>query len=224
MENRLSHFEISRILNILAETYPEAHCELNFTTPFQLLIATMLSAQSTDKKVNTVTEKLFAHCQTPEDFLILGQFGLEQAIKELGLFHNKARNILATCSTMLDRYGGQVPQALEELISLPGVGRKTASVVSSNAFGLPAFAVDTHVFRVSNRIGLANSSQVNKVEDQLKLAIAKEKWSLAHHWLIWHGRRLCTARKPACHSCPINLYCYSFKTGSSLQRKAKRPN
>jgi len=199
--------EINEVLNILEQTYPKAHCELEYRTPFQLLVATMLSAQSTDKTVNKVTEKLFVEYPTVHDFLRLGQGELEQEIKQIGLYRNKAKNILAMCKELVNRFGGEVPSNLDDLMSLPGVGRKTANVVLSNAFGIPAIAVDTHVFRVSNRIGLAAARDVEETERQLMGNIPKDKWSAAHHWLIWHGRRICDARKPKCEMCPVSLHC-----------------
>jgi len=203
----------NEILDILSDTYPDAHCELNHRTPFQLLVATILSAQSTDKTVNKVTDRLFIEYPSLEEFLQLSEDVLEKKIKEIGLYRNKAKNILNMCRDLLVRFKGQVPSNMEELVSLPGVGRKTANVVLSNAFGIPAIAVDTHVFRVSNRIGLANSDNVEKTEKQLMQIIPKDKWSKAHHWLIWHGRRICHARKPECHACPIKMYC---KTGKII--------
>lgn len=205
------------VLKLLSLTYPEAYCELNFTTPFELLLATLLSAQSTDQRVNHVTGKLFAEYHTPEQFLQLSQTELETRIKEIGLFRNKAKNILALCHVLLEQFGGEVPHTLAELTALPGVGRKTANVVLSNAFGLPALAVDTHVFRVANRIGLAHSDRVDAVEHQLKQVIPEEKWSKAHHWLIWHGRRCCTARKPACAGCSIQAHCQYFRNALAAQ-------
>jgi endonuclease-3 len=205
--NELSIEEIGEILDILEQAHPNAHCELNYRTPFQLLIATMLSAQSTDKTVNKVTEKLFAKYPDLQDFLKLEQQELEQEIKEIGIYRNKAKNILATCKELVARFNGHVPDNMEDLTSLPGVGRKTANVVLSNAFGIPAIAVDTHVFRVSNRIGLASSDDVKEIERQLMQNIPRDKWSKAHHWLIWHGRRICGARKPKCETCPVGLHC-----------------
>jgi endonuclease III len=204
--------QVKEILNLLADTYPDAHCELDFTNPFQLLVATILSAQCTDKRVNVVTERLFQKYPTPQQILELKQEGLEAEIKECGLFRNKAKNILATCKVLLDKYGGEVPGSLEELVALPGVGRKTANVVGSNAFGIPAIAVDTHVFRVANRLGLANSDNVEKVEKQLQGAIPQDMWIAAHHWLIWHGRRVCEARRPKCEICPLQQNCKYAKT------------
>ncbi len=202
--------QASKILTVLEKTYPEAKCELNFTNPFQLLIATMLSAQSTDKKVNQVTEKLFQKYQSPSDFLELSQAELENEIKQIGIYRNKAKNILATCRALIESYKGQVPDNIDELITLPGVGRKTANVVVSVAFQIPAIAVDTHVFRVSNRLGLASSDKVDKIEEQLMEVIPKEKWIDTHHWLIWHGRRVCKAQRPNCKECSLIKLCPSF--------------
>lgn len=201
--------KVNHILDILAKTYPDAHCELDFSTPFELLIATMLSAQATDKKVNQVTVKLFKNYKSPEDFLALTQKEMENSIKEIGLYHNKAKNILATCHILVEQYGGKVPNSMESLTQLPGVGRKTANVVLSNAFNIPALAVDTHVLRVSNRLGLASGSNPDLIEKQLMAIIPRSQWIQAHHWLIWHGRRTCTARSPKCLECPLALLCPS---------------
>lgn len=197
-------------MNLLRESYPEAHCALHYGTPFQLLVATMLSAQSTDKTVNRVTETLFAKYSAVGDFLQLEQQALENEIREIGLYRNKAKNILAMCRELVTRFGGEVPANMEDLVSLPGVGRKTANVVLSNAFNVPALAVDTHVFRVSNRIGLADSDNVLDTEQQLLNGIPRELWSSAHHWLIWHGRNICSAKKPKCDLCSIVPYCRFF--------------
>lgn len=191
----------------LQRLYPEARAELNFSNPFETLIATILSAQCTDKRVNQVTEKLFAEIRSPAQMLTLSQEDLEERIHSCGVYRNKARNILATCRMLVDEYGGEVPGTLEELVKLPGVGRKTANVVYANAFGGDAIAVDTHVFRVSNRLGLAHASNVEKTEEQLMAAIPKELWSTAHHWLIFHGRRVCHARKPRCGECTLRAMC-----------------
>lgn len=197
------------ILALLEKTYPDAHCELNFSTPFELLIATMLSAQATDKKVNQVTEKLFRYYKTPEEFLTLSLTEMENSIKELGLYHNKAKNILVTCRILVEEHGGIVPNTMEALTQLPGVGRKTANVVLSNAFNAPALAVDTHVLRVSNRLGLATGTNPDMIEKQLKSCIPRSQWSQAHHWLIWHGRRICSARNPKCQGCLLSSLCPS---------------
>lgn len=199
--------DVDEILDVLENTYPDAQCELIHENPFQLLIATVLSAQTTDKKVNQVTEKLFKKYNTPQAFAALEQQKLEEEIREIGLYKNKAKNIIALCRMLIDEYNGEVPKTMEELIKLPGVGRKTANVVLSNAFGVPAIAVDTHVFRVSNRIGIAESKDVEGTEEQLMKSIPKKRWSKAHHLLIFHGRRTCAARKPKCESCPLAPRC-----------------
>jgi len=198
---------VDQILDTLYQMYPDAHCELNYTTPFELLIATILSAQCTDKRVNEITGPLFQKFNKPEHFIHLTQEELEEHIKGLGLYKNKSKNILETCRILYEKYNGEVPQTHAELEALPGVGRKTANVVLSNAFGVPAIAVDTHVFRVANRLGLAKSDNVDEVERQLMKRIPREKWSDAHHWLIWHGRRVCAARNPKCDVCPLREMC-----------------
>lgn len=198
------------IFDILQETFPEARCELDYRTPFELLIATILSAQCTDERVNLATRSLFAFASTPEAILSLGQPGLEREIRSLGLFHNKAKNILAVARVLMDDYAGQVPEDIEKLRQLPGVGQKTANVVASNAFGTPALAVDTHVFRVAHRLGLAQGKTPEKVEEELKQIFPREKWSLIHHLLIFHGRRICNARKPRCGECPLTRFCPAF--------------
>ena len=194
---------------ILEETYRGVKPALIFHNPFELLIAVILSAQCTDKRVNVVTERLFKKAATPEAIVGLGLSALEEEIRDCGLYHNKAKNIMAACQMLLSEYGGEVPKDFEALQRLPGVGRKTANVVMSVAFHQPAIAVDTHVFRVANRLKLATGSTPLEVEKGLQQAIPKEKWSDAHHWLIWHGRRLCKARKPLCGECPLQLVCPS---------------
>lgn len=205
MENK--NHKALLVMDRLTEMYPEAKCELDFGSNFQLLVATVLSAQATDKKVNEVTKELFKQYKTPEDFLTLTQAELEEKIKKIGLYRNKAKNILQMCRILATEYNGEVPGSMDDLTKLPGVGRKTANVVLSNGFGIPAIAVDTHVFRVSNRIGLANSKNVDETEKQLMNALPRDKWSLAHHLLIWHGRRICEAKKPKCERCGIQEVC-----------------
>jgi endonuclease III len=189
-----SREEIKEILDILERTYPDAKCELNYNNPFQLLIATMLSAQTTDKKVNEVTKILFQKYHTVQDFLNANIDDLEQDIRIIGLYRNKAKNIKNMCKMLVEEYHSEVPNSKEELVKLAGVGIKTANVVLSNAFNVPAIAVDTHVFRVSNRIGLANANDVIKTGKQLEEVISKDRWSKAHHLLIFHGRRICKAK------------------------------
>ncbi|MBS6599465.1 MAG: endonuclease III [Clostridium sp.] len=195
------------ILDILKETYPDAKCELNYETPFQLLVATILSAQTTDKKVNQVTESLFKDYPDLDSFLKLTNEELEGRIREIGLYRNKAKNLILMCNQLKNNFNGEVPKTMEGITSLAGAGRKTANVVLSNAFNVPSIAVDTHVFRVSNRLGLADSNNVLEVEKQLQKELPKKEWSLAHHLLIFHGRRCCIARKPKCEECPLAHLC-----------------
>jgi endonuclease-3 len=195
------------ILKRLEQHYPEAKPALHFASPFQLLIATILSAQTTDRQVNAVTDVLFERYPEAAGMARLSQRELEGIVRSCGFYKTKARNILATCRALLENYGGEVPKTMEELTALPGVGRKTANVVLASAFGIAAIAVDTHVFRVSNRLGLADAKDVFETEKQLMNAIPKDKWSRAHHWLIWHGRRVCFAGKPDCGGCFLRDVC-----------------
>lgn len=196
-------------LAILEETYRGAKPELVFSNAFELLIAVILSAQCTDKRVNVTTARLFQKAATPEAILEMGLAQLEEEVRDCGLFRNKAKNILAACRILCEKYGGQVPDSFADLESLPGVGRKTANVVMSVAFHHPAIAVDTHVFRISNRLKLATGTTPLEVEKELQRVIPREKWSDAHHWLIWHGRKICKARKPLCGTCPLADVCPS---------------
>ena len=196
-------------LEILEETYRGAKPELHFSNPFELLIAVILSAQCTDKRVNITTARLFKKAATPAAIVALGISGLEEEIKDCGLFRNKAKNIMATCRTLVEEFGGEVPADYDTLLKLPGVGRKTANVVTSVAFGRPAIAVDTHVFRIANRLKLAVGETPLAVEKGLMKVIPREKWSAAHHWLIYHGRRVCKANRPLCGECPLADVCPS---------------
>ncbi len=198
---------IKKVLDILSETYEGAKCGLEYKSPYELLVSTILSAQCTDERVNIVTKELYKAYNTPEKMVILNESELGDKIKSCGLYKNKSKNILAASRDILTKFHGKVPNTMEELVSLPGVGRKTANVVLSNAFGVPAIAVDTHVFRVSNRIGIAEGKNVDQVEKQLRENIPREMWSDVHHYIIWHGRKICKARKPECEKCPIALYC-----------------
>lgn len=200
-----------KILDTLAELYPDAHCELNFRNPFELLIATILSAQTTDRQVNKVTKPLFAQFSTPEAFLTLTEEELAEHIRGIGLYRTKSKNILKTCRILVEKYGGEVPQKREQLEELPGVGRKTANVVLSNAFGIPALAVDTHVHRVANRLALADSENPLETEKQLMKRVPRSEWSDTHHRIIWHGRRVCSARNPKCSICALRPYCWYGK-------------
>ncbi len=199
------------ILTLLEKHYPTAGTELDYGTPFQLLIATILSAQCTDKQVNKVTPGLFLRYPHPKDFAVLSQDELGEAIHSCGFYKTKSHNIIETCKILIQEFCGQIPEDIAVLQTLPGVGRKTANVVASNAFGQDAIAVDTHVFRVSNRLGLADAKNVLDTELQLMANIPKEQWSCAHHWLIHHGRQVCNARKPACEGCFLKPHCRYVK-------------
>lgn len=211
--------QISQVLSLLSEAYPDARPGLDFTNPFELLIATILSAQCTDVRVNKVTPALFAAYPTAKAMNECPLEELSEYIRTCGMYHTKAQNIKKTCEILTNEYDGQVPQNREALQSLPGVGRKTANVVLSNAFGEPAIAVDTHVFRVSNRIGLAKASNVEKTEQQLMENIPRDTWSIAHHWLIWHGRRVCDARKPKCEVCTLRTLCKHYQANNSESKE-----
>ena len=196
-----------QILAELERLYPDAKPALHFQNPYQLLVAVILSAQCTDVKVNAVTPALFAAYPDAHALSKADPLEVEAYIRTCGLYHNKAKNLVATAKTLVESYGGDVPADHEKLTQLPGVGRKTANVVMSCAFGADAIAVDTHVFRVSNRLGLADAGDVLKTEQQLMQNIPKNKWSLAHHWIIFHGRRVCSARKPDCENCTLSSWC-----------------
>ena len=200
-----------KILEKLEQMYPEAKAELVFSNPYEMLVATILSAQCTDRQVNKVTPAVFSRYPDPVSMASADVSDLYPMVKSCG-FSTKASNIISACRTIRDIYGGEVPHTMEELTKLPGVGRKTANVVLSNAFGIPAFAVDTHVFRVCNRLGLCKADNVAETEKQMTRIIPKEKWGQAHHWLIWHGRRLCKARNPICRDCELNDLCPYRKT------------
>lgn len=199
------------IIALLKKEYWDAKAELDFTTPFELLVATILSAQATDVQVNKVTKDLFKIAGIPKTMASMSVEGMENSIKSIGLYKNKAKNLLAMSKILIEEYDSMVPDSIEELIKLPGVGRKTANVVVSNAFGVPAIAVDTHVFRVSNRLGLADSNNVFETEKQLMQVVERTDWSMLHHCLIFHGRRVCKARKPLCDNCAFKPYCKYLK-------------
>ena len=196
---------------------PAPRTELNYRTPFELLVAVILSAQATDKSVNKATAGLFRAANTPAGILALGVDGLSSHIKSIGLYNSKAKNLIATCRLLLERHGGVVPSSREELEGLPGVGRKTANVILNTAFGEATIAVDTHIFRVANRTGLASGKTVRVVEEKLLKFVPPEFMQDAHHWLILHGRYVCTARNPACPACRIADLCeYRHKTHAPL--------
>lgn len=198
---------IGKVLDLLERTYKNTKTALNYKTPFQLLIATVLAAQSTDVRVNIVTKEFFPKYPDAKSMSTLSVPEIQEWIKTVGLYKSKAKNIAATSKILAENYGDDIPSTREELVLLPGVGRKTANVVLSITKDVPAIAVDTHVFRLSNRIGLAKAKDVLKTEKDLMKNIPKEKWSDAHHWLIWHGRKVCKARKPLCSECVIVDYC-----------------
>jgi endonuclease-3 len=201
---------VKKLIAALQQTYPDAHCELNYRSPLELLIATMLSAQCTDKRVNLVTAELFKKYRSAADYAGAEPTALEEAIKTTGFFRNKARSIQACCRALVERHGGHVPRTMDELTQLGGVGRKTANVVLGNAFGLnEGVVVDTHVARLSARLGLTTEKQPEKIEQDLMRLVPREQWTLFSHWLIWHGRRRCFARKPDCAQCEIAQLCPS---------------
>lgn len=206
------HPDIPRILSGLAALYPDAGPELNFSGPYQTLVATMLSAQSTDRQVNRVTPAVFRDFPTVEAMAAATPEQLFPYVKSCG-FASKATNIVMAARRIMADFGGEVPSTMEALTSLPGVGRKTANVVLANAFHIPAMAVDTHVLRVSNRLGLAEASTPEKAERQLMQSIPREDWNRAHHWLIFHGRRVCRARGPLCASCALSGLCRYYQEG-----------
>jgi len=197
-----------KIIAALQRTYPDAHCELNFSNPLELLVATILSAQCTDQRVNLVTAELFKKHRKASDFAEARLADLEADIRSTGFYKNKARNIQACCAALVARHGGEVPRTMDELQALAGVGRKTANVVLGNAFGINAgVVVDTHVTRLGNRLGLVEGSDAVKLEQQLMKLVPQAEWTQFSHWLIWHGRRRCAARKPDCAACEIRPLC-----------------
>ena len=209
----LSEDKRKEALSILSELYPNPRPELNFASPYELLIAVMLSAQCTDKQVNKVTAELFKVADTPEQMIALDEDRLMELIHSCGFFRMKGKHILETSRILVEKFGGEVPADRDTLTELPGVGRKTANVVVSNAFHIPAIAVDTHVFRVSNRIGLADAKTVEKTELQLMEHIPEQDWTDAHHWIIFHGRRICAAQRPRCAECALNQVCDFYTRG-----------
>lgn len=201
-----------RILAELERLYPDAKPALQYRTAYELLVAVVLSAQCTDERVNKVTAELFKEYSTPQSMVMLSQEELERKIYSCGFYRMKAEHILSASRDIVDKFGGEVPDNLADLRTLAGVGRKTANVVYSVAFGGDAIAVDTHVFRVSNRLGLADAPTPEKTEEQLMNTVPKEKWSKAHHWLIYHGRRVCHSQRPACAECTLKEDCKFYKT------------
>ena len=197
-----------KILAALQQIYPDAHCELNFSSPLELLVATILSAQCTDKRVNLVTAELFKKYRTAKDFAAAPLADLEAAVKSTGFFRNKAKNIQACCAALVEKFGGEVPRTMDEIHALAGVGRKTANVVLGNAFGINVgVVVDTHVTRLANRLGLAKGTDAVKLEQALMPLVPQKDWANFSHWLIWHGRRRCAARSPDCANCELQKLC-----------------
>jgi endonuclease III len=210
---------LAALLEIFRRTYPAAHCELDFSNPLELLVATILSAQCTDKRVNLVTKELFRRCRTARDFAEIAPEELETIVRSTGFFRAKAKNIRACCADLVAKHRGEVPRTMEELTSLAGVGRKTANVVLGNAFGLNVgVVVDTHVQRLSQRLGLTRETTPEKIELELMTLVPRDCWTLFSHWLIWHGRRRCTARKPDCPQCEVAGLCPSAGTVGALEK------
>jgi endonuclease III len=198
---------VEEIIKILSKEIPDPKIALRFSSPFQLLIATILSAQCTDTRVNQVTADLFRKYRSPKDYTEVDLAKLEEDIRPTGFYRNKAKSIQKCCQELVARFDGKVPNNLEDLVTLPGVGRKTANVVLGNAYGIPGIAVDTHVQRVSQRIGLTKNNDPVKIEFDLMAMVPKEEWTHFSNLLIWHGRRICVARKPLCEVCPIRTWC-----------------
>lgn len=207
MRKRLKENEIQEALVLLEEMHPEAACALDHRSRFELIVAVVLSAQTTDVSVNKVTPALFEKYPDAHALACADPGDVSEIIHTIGLYKNKSVNIVKLAAKICDEFGGEVPGSFDELVSLPGVGRKTANVVLAEAFGVPAIAVDTHVFRVSNRIGIANAKDVEKTEEQLRKRIPEEQWIRAHHLLIFHGRKICHARKPDCDACKLSQIC-----------------
>lgn len=202
-----------RMNKVLAETYPDAHCELDFTTPLELAVATILSAQCTDRRVNLVTPTLFARYPTAADYAGADRDELEDLIRSTGFFRNKATSIIGLGQALVERYDGEVPGRLRDLVTLPGIGRKTANVVLGNAFDVPGITVDTHFGRLVRRFGWTEETDPDKVEAEIGALFPRRDWTLLSHHVIWHGRRRCHAKKPACGACPLARLCPAYGTG-----------
>lgn len=207
---------------VLADLYPDAHCELDFTNPLELLVATILSAQCTDKRVNMVTPVLFGKYKTSADYAAADRSEVESIIASTGFFRAKTNSILGMAQALCDRFGGEVPPRLKDLVTLPGVGRKTANVVLGNAFDIPGLTVDTHMLRLTNRFGWTASDDPVKVEQEIAELIPRKEWTLLSHRVIWHGRRVCHARKPACGACALAALCPSFGIGPTDEITAQK--
>ncbi|MCO5994955.1 endonuclease III [Actinoallomurus rhizosphaericola] len=222
-ESRLALVRRARRINReLAEVYPDAHCELDFVDPFQLLVATILSAQTTDKRVNMVTPDLFARFPTAADLAAAEREEVEKIIQSTGFFRAKTNSLLKLGQELCERFGGEVPRTLEELVTLPGVGRKTANVVLGNAFDVPGITVDTHFQRLSRRFGWTTETDPVKIEYEVGELIPRKDWTILSHRLIWHGRRICHARRPACGACPLARLCPSYGEGPTDEETARK--
>jgi endonuclease-3 len=211
-----------RINKILAETYPDAHCELDFSTPLELLVATILSAQSTDQMVNKVTPTVFARYPDAAAYAGADRAELEELIHSTGFFRAKTNSLIGLGQALCDRYRGEVPGRLKDLVTLPGVGRKTANVVLGNAFGVPGITVDTHFYRLARRFAWTTETEPEKVEAEVGALFPRKDWTMLSHHLIWHGRRTCFARKPACGACPVAALCPSYGEGETDPVKARK--
>ena len=211
-----------RINRELAAVYPDAHCELNFASPLELLVATILSAQTTDKRVNMVTPVLFARYKSAADYAAADREDMEKIIQSTGFYRAKTANLIALGQALCDRYGGEVPRRLKDLVTLPGVGRKTANVVLGNAFGVPGITVDTHFARLATRFGWTTQTDPVKIEFEVGALFPRSEWTMLSHRLIWHGRRICHARRPACGACPIARLCPSFGIGPVDEKEARK--
>ncbi len=211
-----------RINRELARLYPDARIELNFTSPIELLVAAILSARTTDRRVNEVTRVLFARYRAAADYAAADRAELQQIIRPVGYYREKAKTLIALGQALCDRFGGEVPDTLEELVTLPGVGRKTANVVLGDAFGKPSLAVDTHVARLARRFGWTAHRDPDKIEQDVGALLPRREWTAAFHRLIWHGRRVCHARRPACGACGVARLCPSFGEGPTDEQTARK--
>jgi endonuclease III len=211
-----------RINRELAALYPDAHCELHFSSPLELLVATILSAQCTDKRVNMVTPVVFGRYRSAADYAAADREELEKIIQSTGFFRAKANSLIGLGQALCDRYGGEVPGKLKDLVTLPGVGRKTANVVLGNAFGVPGITVDTHFFRLAHRFGWTTLDDPVKIELEVGTLFPKSEWTMLSHRLIWHGRRICHARRPACGACPLAALCPAYGEGPTDEATARK--
>jgi endonuclease III len=222
-ESRIALVRRARRINReLAELYPDVHTELNFSSPLELLVATILSAQTTDKRVNLVTPVLFARYKTAADYAAADREDMEKIIQSTGFYRAKTANLIALGQALCDRYGGEVPGRLKDLVTLPGVGRKTANVVLGNAFGVPGITVDTHFARLAGRFGWTTQTDPVKIESEVGALFPRSEWTMLSHRLIWHGRRVCHARRPACGACGVAHWCPSFGIGPVDPKEAQK--